>query len=111
MIDGRLLAQMNPGAVFLNTARGEVVNEPEMIAVLTRRPDLHAVLDVTAPEPPVPGSPLYTLPNVVLTPHIAGSVGNECLRMGHAMVDEFERYVTGADLVWEITADRSALLA
>lgn len=111
LVGRRQLERMKPGAVFLNTARGEIVNEPELIAVLTLRPDLQAVLDVTAPEPPLPDSPLYTLPNVVLTPHIAGSVGPECLRMGHAMADEFERYRAGADLRWEISVDRSALLA
>jgi phosphoglycerate dehydrogenase-like enzyme len=102
---------MKPGAVFINTARGEVVDEPAMIEVLRSRPDLQAVLDVTSPEPPVPDSPLYTLPNVMLTPHIAGSVGRECLRMGHAMVDEFERYVAGRPLLWEINASRAEHLA
>jgi phosphoglycerate dehydrogenase-like enzyme len=111
LITGRHFELMKPGSVFLNTARGEVVNEPEMIAVLQQRPDLQAVLDVTAPEPPVPGSPLYSLPNVVLTPHIAGSVERECLRMGHAIVDEFERYRAGQALRWEITADRAESIA
>lgn len=111
LIQGRHFERMKPGAVFLNTARGEVVNEPEMIAVLQRRPDLQAVLDVTAPEPPAPDSPLYTLPNVVMTPHIAGSVGRECQRMGQGMVDEFERYRAGQPLRWEITADRAELIA
>lgn len=111
LIGGRHFELMKPGSVFLNTARGEVVNEPEMIAVLQRRPDLQAVLDVTAPEPPAPGSLLYSLPNVVLTPHIAGSVGRECLRMGHAMVDEFERFAAGQPLRWEITAERAARIA
>lgn len=111
LIQGRHLAAMRPGALFLNTARGEVVDEPAMIAVLRDRPDLQAVLDVTAPEPPAPDSPLYALPNVVLTPHIAGSVGRECLRMGHAMVDEFERYLAGQPLRWEVTADRAERIA
>lgn len=111
MIKGRHFELMKPGAFFLNTARGEVVDEPEMIAVLQRRPDLQVVLDVTAPEPPAADSALYTLPNVVLTPHIAGSVSRECLRLGQAMVDELERYRAGRPLEWEITADRAALLA
>ena len=59
----------------------------------------------------MPDSPLYSLPNVVLTPHIAGSVGRECLRMGQAMVEEYERYRAGQPLRWEITADRAELIA
>lgn len=111
LLTGAHFERMKPGSVFINTARGEIVDEPAMIDVLQRRPDLQAVLDVTAPEPPAPDSPLYTLPNVVLTPHIAGSVGRECLRMGHAMVDEFERYVAGQPLLWEIDASRAAQIA
>lgn len=111
LIKGRHFELMKPGACFLNTARGEVVDEPGMIEVLRRRPDLQAVLDVTAPEPPAPDSPLYALPNVVLTPHIAGSVGAECQRMGHAMVEEFVRYQAGQPLLWEITATQAELSA
>jgi phosphoglycerate dehydrogenase-like enzyme len=111
LIRGRHFALMKEGAFFLNTARGEIVAESEMIAVLQRRPDLFAMLDVTAPEPPLTDSLLYSLPNVVVTPHLAGSVGPECARMGHAMVDEFERYCAGQPLKWEIDAQRAALLA
>lgn len=111
LIQGRHFDAMRPGALFLNTARGEIVDEPAMIAALRRRPDLTAVLDVTAPEPPAKDSPLYTLPNVMLTPHIAGSVGRECQRMGSAMVDEYERFRAGQPLCWEITADRAELIA
>jgi len=82
-----------------------------MVGVLRERPDLWAVLDVTHPEPPEPGSPLYALPNVVLTPHIAGSLGRECRRMGHLFVDELRRYVAGEPLRYEITSDRAALMA
>ncbi len=111
MIAGHHFSRMKPGALFINTARGEIVNEPEMIAALRRRPDLQALIDVTSPEPPVPDSPLYSLPNVILTPHIAGSLGPECERMGHAMVDELERYLDGRPLHWEITPTRAATMA
>lgn len=105
MITGRHLASMRHGATFINTARGALVCESELIDVARTRPDLQFVLDVTYPEPPIPGSPLYTLPNVVLTPHLAGSAGGECRRMGRYMVDELERYVAGQPLQWAVTTD------
>jgi len=111
MITGAHFAAMKPGATFINTARGAIVREPEMIGVLQQRPDLFAVLDVTYPEPPEPGSPLYTLPNIILTPHIAGSMDNECRRMGRYMVDELQRYLAGEPMHWAISRERAALLA
>ena len=111
MITGQHLASMKPNAVFVNTARGAVVREGEMIEVLQQRPDLYAVLDVTYPEPPEPGSLLYTLPNVVLTPHIAGSMDQECRRMGRYAVDELARYVAGEPLQWAISRDVASRLA
>ncbi|MBC7785408.1 MAG: hydroxyacid dehydrogenase [Burkholderiales bacterium] len=109
MITGKLLQTMKHGATLINTARGCIVREAEMISVLSRRPDLQAVLDVTDPiEPPVPESPLYTLPNVFLTPHIAGSVGSECRRMGRYMVEELQRYQAGEPLKWQVTDDATA---
>jgi phosphoglycerate dehydrogenase-like enzyme len=111
MILGSHLASMKRNATLINTSRGAVVREAEMIAVLEQRPDLWAVLDVTHPEPPEPGSRLYDLPNVVLTPHIAGSLGSECRRMGRLVVDELRRYVAGEPLEYEICRERAALMA
>lgn len=111
MITGALLGAMKPEATFINTARGAVVRENELIEVMMARPDLTAVLDVTWPEPPVEGSPLYTLPNVILTPHIAGSKDRECRRMGRLMIDEFDRWSRGEGLKWGISREKSARLA
>jgi len=111
MIQGRHFEMMKSGSTFLNTARGAIVNEPEMVAVLARRPDLTALLDVTWPEPPVEGSLLYSLPNVVLTPHIAGSQEQECRRMGQLMVDEFDRWSKGEPMRWVISKEKAAILA
>lgn len=111
MIQGRHFELMKPHATFLNTARGAVVRENEMIDVLSRRTDLTALLDVTHPEPPVNDSPLWKLPNVVLTPHIAGSQDRECRRMGRLMLDEFDRWVRGENLKWAISKEKAALLA
>ncbi len=98
LLRGSHFASMKPRASFVNTARGAIVNEPEMISVLQSRPDLYAVLDVTWPEPPAPDSPLFTLPNVMLTPHIAGSLGPERLRLGQTAVDEMARWLKGEPL-------------
>jgi phosphoglycerate dehydrogenase-like enzyme len=111
LITSELLGSMKPDATFINTARGAVVNEAEMIAVLQERLDLTAVLDVTYPEPPLPGSLLYLLPNVILTPHIAGSMGRECQRMGRLMVDEFRRYLKQEPLHWAISKEKAAVMA
>jgi len=111
MITGRLIASMKEGATLINTSRGTVVAEDEMIAVLSRRPDLSAILDVTYPEPPAIDSPLRSLPNVTLTPHISGSLQGECARMGHCMADELRRYVAGDPLRHAITREWSARMA
>ena len=103
LITGELLASMKPGATFINTARGAVVRETELIEVMRNRPDLHAVLDVCDPEPPKPDAALLSLPNVVLTPHIAGSMGRECRRLGRSMVDELRRYRAGEPLRWKVS--------
>lgn len=111
MITGEHFNAMKENATFINTARGAVVRENEMIDVLKKRRDLFALLDVTWPEPPIAGSPLYTLPNVILTPHIAGSIGKECNRMGRYMVDELKRYLRGEELHWEISREKASILA
>ncbi|MDD5350556.1 MAG: NAD(P)-dependent oxidoreductase [Chthoniobacteraceae bacterium] len=102
---------MKPDATFINTSRGAVVNEAEMIEVLAQRPDLFALIDVTWPEPPVPDSPLYTLPNVFMTPHIAGSRDNECWRMAQYMVDEASRLLAGEPLRYAITPEKLKRMA
>ncbi|MFF8607543.1 hydroxyacid dehydrogenase [Streptomyces sp. NPDC015346] len=94
MIGAAQLAAMPDGATLINTARGSLVDEAALLPHL-RAGRLHAVLDVTDPEVPPAGSPLYELPNVLLTPHVAGSLGNELHRMADQALDELERYVRG----------------
>ena len=111
MIRREHFAAMKTNATFINTARGAVVREREMIEVLRQRPDLSAVLDVCDPEPPQPDCGLFALPNVVMTPHIAGSMGPEIQRMGRYMVEELRRYMAGEPLRWQITREMAAKLA
>jgi phosphoglycerate dehydrogenase-like enzyme len=103
--------RMKPGATFINTSRGAVVDEEGLCRSLADRPDLFALLDVTWPEPPAPDSPLFNLSNVLITPHIAGSMGNECQRMGMLMVEELERYLSGAPLRHEVSRTQAAHMA
>ncbi len=102
VLNGKLFSSMRPGAVFINTGRGAQVNEKELIEVLEKRPDLTALLDVTHPEPPLPGSKLYTLPNVQLSSHIAGSVNDEVHRMSDYMLEELQRYLAGEPLKYQV---------
>ncbi len=111
MITDELFASMKRGATFINTARGAVVDEPAMTAVLQQREDILAILDVTLPEPPVEGSPLYSMPNVVLTPHIAGSMDGECRRMGRYAIDDCRRWIAGEPLQWQVTREMAKTLA
>ncbi len=111
MIRGHHILSMKSDAVFVNASRGAVVDEAELAAALRQRPDIQAILDVSEPEPPVSESPLYDLPNLFLTPHIAGSAGSECHRMAQAMYEECCRFLAGDPLQWEITRDKLKTLA
>lgn len=111
MVTGSLVRSMKQGATLINSARGALLNEAEVCRVLAERSDITAILDVTHPEPPAADSPLRTLPNVILTPHIAGSLGGEITRMGRWMVDEMNRYLDGQPLRHSITREMLARMA
>ena len=74
-----------------------------MIEALKIRSDIEAYIDVTDPEPPLKDSPLFKMNNVFLTPHIAGSLGNELARMGALMVSELEHYLKDEPLEHHIS--------
>ncbi|MFC7261766.1 hydroxyacid dehydrogenase [Streptomyces lutosisoli] len=102
MLDRDRLALIKDGGVLINTSRGALVDPVALTdELLSGR--LSAVLDVTEPEPLPAGSPLYNLPNVFLTPHIAGSLGNELERLGRIVSDELERLVAGLPPVHEVS--------
>ena len=111
MINGPLLRSMPEGATLINTSRGAVIDETDLCQVLAERQDITAILDVTHPEPPLPDSPLRTLENVVLTPHIAGSIGGEVARMGYWMNDELDLYLAGKPLQHGVSEDMLARMA
>ncbi|MET7687489.1 hydroxyacid dehydrogenase [Streptomyces sp. NPDC005483] len=97
LIGRRELALMPDRAVLINTARGSLVDTDALVDEL-RTGRLSAVLDVTDPEPLPADSPLHELPGAFVTPHLAGSQGNELARLGLAVAEEAERVVSGAGL-------------
>ena len=111
MLDGRLFESMLPYSTFINTGRGAQVVEADLIKALKERPDITALLDVTFPEPPEQDSELYTLPNCILTPHIAGSSGNEVRRMGEYMMEEYEKYIQNKPYTYEVTLEMLKTMA
>jgi phosphoglycerate dehydrogenase-like enzyme len=110
MIGRNELALMADGATLINTARGSLVDTDALVAELSTG-RLRAVLDVTDPEPLPPGHALFSLSGATLTPHIAGSIGNELRRLGHHVVSEVERFVAGGQLVGEVTYPDLARIA
>ncbi|MQY38593.1 Erythronate-4-phosphate dehydrogenase [Streptomyces sp. RB17] len=110
MLDRTRLALVRDGGVLINTARGALVDQEALTEELVSG-RLRAVLDVTEPEPLPAGSPLYRLPNVFLTPHIAGSLGNELERLGAIVVAELERLATGLPPLHEVRHEDLARVA
>ncbi|QKW11212.1 hydroxyacid dehydrogenase [Streptomyces sp. NA04227] len=106
LVDRRRLALMHDGATLINTSRGSLIDQRALTEELvTGR--LDAVLDVTVPEVLPADSPLYDLPNVLLTPHVAGSLGNELHRMAAAAADELERYTRGRPFAHAVSREEA----
>ncbi len=103
LVDARLLGKLHDGAVLINTARGRIV-DPIALERECVSGRIDAILDVTEPEPLPPDSPLLDLPNVMVTPHLAGAIGNEVARLGALAVGELERYAAGLDFEHAIDA-------
>ena len=110
MIGARELRLMRDGATLLNTARGALVDEAALVAALEPG-RIFAIIDVTDPEIPPAGSALYRLPNVFLTPHIAGAIGTERSRLGNLIVDEIERFIAKAPMQHQVAQSALTLIA
>ncbi len=110
MLATRELSLMKDGATLINTARGALVDPAALEAELARG-RLFAILDTTEPEVLPTDSPLYDLPNVFLTPHIAGSLGRETERLSDYIVAEVERYARGISLKYLVRREQLPRLA
>lgn len=110
MINADLLRIMKDDAILINTARGALIDEDALVAEL-RRGRLFACLDVTDPEPPAADHPFRTLPNCVLTGHVAGAVNNGVKRLGRFAVAEIRRFLADEPLEGEVREADLARLA
>jgi phosphoglycerate dehydrogenase-like enzyme len=103
MLNYRLFSLMKDNAAFINTGRGASVVEADLARALREKPGRTAILDVTAPEPVEAGHEFLSMPNVILTPHIAGSAELEVMRQADSMFDELLRFRAGEKLLYEVT--------
>ena len=105
LIGQKELAALSDGATVINTSRGHCLDLDALTSELESQ-RLFGIIDVTDPVEPLPSDhPLRTLANAVLTPHIAGSQGTELARMSEWVIDEVERYATGAPLRNPVTRE------
>jgi len=104
MVDAAFLAAMPDGALLVNAARGPVVDTAALVAELeTGR--ISAALDVTDPEPLPSEHPLWTMPNVLITPHTAASVRGTARRAYALIGDQMRRYAAGEPLINVVTGE------
>jgi phosphoglycerate dehydrogenase-like enzyme len=98
LVDRSVIERLPPGCIFVNLGRGGVVDEPALIEALRDRRIAGAVLDVFATEPLPPDSPLWELPNVLVTPHAAALSARENERIVELFVANLRRYLDGEPL-------------
>jgi glyoxylate/hydroxypyruvate reductase len=98
MIDRAAIDALPPSCIFVNVGRGGVVDEPALVDALRERRIAGAVLDVFATEPLPDSSPLWTLPNVLVTPHAVALSARENERIVELFVDNLRRYLDGRPL-------------
>ncbi len=110
MLNASNLCLLQDGAVLINTSRGSVINEQDLIAELEKG-RFFACIDVTQTEPPAKDNKLRALPNVVLTPHIAGTATNGLRRVALHVCEEIERLLGGEKMRTEVNLADLAKLA
>ncbi|MBL1120162.1 hydroxyacid dehydrogenase [Streptomyces sp. 110] len=110
LVDRTLLDAMRPDAVLINTARGAVVDQEALTDAATAG-RIRAVLDVTDPEVLPPDHPLWDCDNVTITPHLAGSQGNEWGRLADLAAGEVARWAAGEGFDHPVQRERLAYLA
>jgi len=108
LIDATALARLPAGAHLVNIGRGEIVDQGALIAALEQGRLAGAYLDVFDPEPLPVDSPLWTLPNVIVSPHDAASAAGNDQRVFELFRDNLGRWAAGEALVNEVAAGSGA---
>ena len=103
LINADTLGRMKPSAVLINTARGGLIDQPALIDALERGVIAGAALDVTDPEPPPPGDPILTAPNLLLTPHIGSATHAARERMAELAVDNLLAGLEGRPMPHQVS--------
>jgi phosphoglycerate dehydrogenase-like enzyme len=104
LVDASFLARMKPGALLVNVARGPVVVTDDLVAAL-HDGRVHAALDVTDPEPLPPDHPLWSAPNVLITPHVGGATPAMWPRAYRLVREQLERFAAGERLTNVMTGE------
>ena len=104
-------ASMKKYSTFINTGRGNQVNEWALAKNLILHPSRTAVLDVLKLEYIPYINPLFWCPNAIITPHIAGSMGNETHRMAYYMIEQLDNYLNGKATQYEVTKEMLSTMA
>lgn len=111
MFNADTLKLMKRDAILINTARGTLIDEAALAAHMLDGNLKYACLDVFDPEPPAADSPLRSIPNVILTPHLAGLAQNGLRRIGSHVADEIERFLDGKEMLAEVTKEMLSTMA
>ncbi|MBY6058129.1 2-hydroxyacid dehydrogenase [Leisingera daeponensis] len=103
LMNAETLAAMKPGATLINAGRGDLVDESALVAALGKGRPGHAVLDVVSQEPLPADSPLWTHPQVTITPHVSGWHLGDALK---DVVENYRRLEAGENLLHEVDRER-----
>ena len=107
LINERSLAALPGHAWIVNVARGPLVDQKALYRALRDGVIAGAALDVTDPEPPLPDDPLWSLPNVIITPHIANPASGLTREMAPFLAENVRRFAAGGELIAPVTPDRN----
>ncbi|MDW7656494.1 MAG: hydroxyacid dehydrogenase [Bacillota bacterium] len=111
MINAETLAMMKDDVILINTARGSLIDEKALYEHMKSGKIKYTCIDVTDPEPPAADHPLRSLPNCIMTPHLAGQANNGKGRIGVHVYEEIQRLLNQEPLVSQVTRDMLATIA